>query len=224
MALGINTGGGDFDPYLKYNAKAGRWYTKPDGGGDEYELPSVVGIFDFANIKTGWFLFADGMAPEHSFHPSLKEKSPRPSDKHKEGFMLRVLLSSESGGGVKEFSSTAGGVINEIDAMHDYIEAALEFKAGKLPIVQFTGATPMKTKHGTNYIPTFKVIAWRDRPDELKPQIDDTPAAPLRSSPSFAGGASSRAPAFAGDDLNDDAPFVTNDPMAREPGTSRRGI
>ena len=211
MGLGISTSGGDFDPYLKYNAKAGRWYTKPEGGGEETEVREVTGLFDFANVKTGWFLFADGVAPERTFHRSLSEKSPRPSDKHKEGFQLRVLLSQASGGGVKEFSSTAGAVVEEIDGLHDFVVAAPEYATGKVPVVQCVGVTPIKNKHGTNYRPNFKIVGWKPRPPELD-ATEEEPDQPAHSIPGRLQ-TTSRASAYADDgfsggyDPNSDVPF-----------------
>ena len=66
MSLGLPQGGdGDFIPYLKYNAKAGRWYSKVENNGEfeEKEIEGLTAIFDLANIRTGYMKFAAGEAP-----------------------------------------------------------------------------------------------------------------------------------------------------------------
>ena len=64
MGLGLPSGGsGDFVLYIKYNAKAGRWYSKYDEEGDK-EVSDMTAVFDLANIKTGQIKFAAGQAPK----------------------------------------------------------------------------------------------------------------------------------------------------------------
>lgn len=172
--------GGDFDPYLKYNAKAGRWYTKPDGqGAEEYEVANMTAVFDIPNIKTGWFLFSAGAAPDKRFDPSLSEALAKPGENFKRGFELKVF-SDKNIGGVREFASTAGAVIDAMNAVYDAYQAAPEAATGKLPVVQCTGVTPITGKHGTNYQPTLGIVAWVDRPVEL---AGDPPKAPPAASP-----------------------------------------
>jgi hypothetical protein len=54
MPLNLTTSEGEFTPYIKYNAKAGRFYVRPDGGTEDVEISNPVLAFDMANIKTGW--------------------------------------------------------------------------------------------------------------------------------------------------------------------------
>lgn len=178
-----NATGGDFDIYLKYNAKAGRWYTKDDKPeAQEYEVANMTAIFDIENIRTGWFLFAAGVAPDKQFDPSLSEAAPKPGEGFKRGFELRVY-SDKNLGGVREFSSTAGAVIDAMNAVHDQWIAGKDANAGKLPVVQCTGVVPITGKHGTNYSPTLQIVAWADRPAELGAPAPVAQAAPAQSAP-----------------------------------------
>lgn len=163
-----NTGGdGDFTVYCKYNAKAGRWYTKEDKPeAEEYEVQNLTAVFDFATVKTGWFLFAAGVAPAKTFDPSLTEVAPKPGDGFKRGFEVR-LFSDKNLGGVREFSSTANAVIEAINPMFDAYLAAPESKEGKLPVIKCVKVLPVIGKHGTNYQPVFEIVKWVDRPAEL---------------------------------------------------------
>lgn len=184
MAFMSNTAtGGDFDIYLKYNAKAGRWYTKDDKPeAQEYEVANMTAIFDIENIRTGWFLFAAGVAPVKQFDPSLSEAAPKPGEGFKRGFELRVY-SDKNLGGVREFASTAGAVIDAMNAVHDQWIAGKDANAGKLPVVQCTGVVPVTSKHGTNYSPTLQIVAWADRPAELVAPAPVVQAASAQSAP-----------------------------------------
>ena len=46
MPLNLSVGDGDFTPYIKYNAKAGRWYVKPEGATEEVEIVNPALAFD----------------------------------------------------------------------------------------------------------------------------------------------------------------------------------
>jgi hypothetical protein len=180
MGFMSNPAGGDgnFTVYVKYNAKAGRWYTKEDKPeSSEYEVTNMTAVFDIANIRTGWFLFAAGVAPAKTYDPSLSEAAPKPGDGFKRGFELEVF-SEKNLGGKREFSSTAGTVIESMNALYDGYMAAPESKAGKLPVVKCVGVHAITGKHGTNYQPQLEIVGWADRPSELGAAPAASPAAP----------------------------------------------
>lgn len=159
--------GGDFKVYVKYNAKAGRFYTKDDKPeAVEYEVVNFTAIFDLDNLRTGWFLFAPGVAPVKQFDPSLSEATGKPGDGFKRGFELE-LFSEKNFGGLREFSSTAGSVIESMNDLYDHWVSDKDANPGKLPVVKCVGVTPVTNKHGTNYRPQFEIMAWADRPADL---------------------------------------------------------
>lgn len=165
MGLNISTGGGeDFKPYLKYNAKAGRYYAKKDGS--EVEVTNPAFVADFSNIKTGWFYFAAGMAPSIVYDPDLSTPAPKPSENHKKGFELEVY-SQATLGGVCVFSSTSGIVGGAINEIYEQYEKEKDANAGMLPVIQCEGVTPEVGKHGTNYKPNLKIAKWIPRPAEF---------------------------------------------------------
>ena len=160
-------GEGNFTVYVKYNAKAGRWYTKEDKqDAEEFEVTNMTAIFDMDNIRTGWFLFAAGVAPAKTFDPSLSQAAPKPDDEFKRGFELEVF-SEKNLLGVREFSSTAGVVIEAMNALYDAWETGKKDNFGKLPVVKCIGVQPVTNKHGTNYQPKLEIVSWVDRPDAL---------------------------------------------------------
>lgn len=159
--------GGDFKVYCKYNAKAGRFYTKDDKPeATEYEVVNFTCVFDMDNLKTGWFLFAPGVAPVKNMDPSLTEAMPSPGEGFKRGFELDVF-SEKNIGGVREFASTAGAVIEAMNDLYDHWVAGAAANAGKLPVVKCVGVTPVTNKHGTNFRPQFEIVSWVARPAEL---------------------------------------------------------
>jgi hypothetical protein len=188
--------GEDFKVYVKYNAKAGRWYTKEDKpDAEEFEVSDMTAVFDFPNLKTGWFLFAPGVAPVKQLN-AAGEFTPKPGPDFKRGFQVDVF-SGKNLGGVREFASTAGAVIDAMNAVHDRYEMSPEATAGKLPIVKCVAVKPIVGKHGTNYSPELQIVGWTDRPAEL------TEAATVVATPSL------QPAAIAGfdTDLDDDVPF-----------------
>ena len=159
--------GGDFKVFVSYNAKAGRWYTKRDGKDEpQFEVTDMTAVFDMPGIKTGWFKFSAGVAPEKVMDPSFTAAAANPGQDFKRGFMLD-LFSEKNLLGVREFSSTAGIVIDAMNDLFDAWMATPEVATGQLPVVRCTGVQPVTNKHGTNYQPKFEIVGWTARPEAL---------------------------------------------------------
>jgi hypothetical protein len=196
--------GEDFKVYVKYNAKAGRWYTKEDKpDAEEFEVQDMTAVFDFANLKTGWFLFAPGVAPVKQLNDEMRHWAVKPSPDFKQGFQLNVF-SNKNLMGVREFASTAGAVIDAMNEVYDDYSSDPQSETGKLPIVKCTTVKPITSKHGTNYQPVLSIIGWVDRPDELTaaPKAE-TPA----MQPAYAEGDQGYIPSYDGIGPQDDVAF-----------------
>lgn len=205
MGLGLSTGGGgggEIQPYINYDAKAGRMFRVDrfqDNSGawatDKVEITnSVQMVMDIPNIRVGWINYTT-QGPVRKLVTLGKEPiPPRPDDKNaegkpafKQGFEIQLLLDKASGGGApRVFGSAAGCVIEAMDALHDAYSAASEGKAGKLPIVKIANVQPVKSGQSTNYKPTFAIVNWIDRPATLDGGAAETAsvAAPRASPPS----------------------------------------
>ena len=162
---------GDFLPYLAFNAKAGKMFFTKDKVMTEVVNPTFVIGFD--KIKTAWMHFAAGQAPSFVYHPSLAEKAPRPAllDKegkpaYKEGFKV-LVFSQNLFGGVAEFSSSSQIVRDAVNVLYLAYDAGKAANPGLLPVVQMTGTTPIKGKHGTNFAPTWSIVKWVPAPAEF---------------------------------------------------------
>lgn len=171
MGLGFSKGG-DFKPYVSYNAKAGKLSQKKNDVDTDINLP-VSFVADFAKIKTGWYYYATGQAPQVVHNPSLSVKAPRPAGDgadgkplYKEGFTVD-FFSPSAFGGVVEFSSSSMLVRDAINALYTAYEDGLAANAGMLPVVELSGTAKSVGKHGTNYAPVFKITKWVARPAEF---------------------------------------------------------
>lgn len=175
--MSVPSSGGDFKVFVSYNAKAGRWYTKNDGKDEPmFEVTDMTAVFDMPGLETGWFKFTSGVAPEKIMDPSLAEAAPHPGTDFKRGFQID-LYSEKNLMGLREFSSTAGIVIEAMNNLYDLWMAAPENASGKLPVVRCSGVLPISNKHGTNYQPTFEIVGWTDRPAALAGNGASTPPA-----------------------------------------------
>jgi hypothetical protein len=157
---------GDFDPWIKFNGKSGRWYNKTDDG-QEVEVQNLTAIFDLAQTKTGWLLFQEGQAPDALYDSENGVFVAQPSPSHKRGVSVRVY-SQQQLGGVRELSANSDVVCNAMQALYnDQFEPAPEAGEGLVPVVRCESVIPVKSKHGTNYQPVLKITKWVPRPDAL---------------------------------------------------------
>lgn len=165
MALNI-TSSGEAKPWVKYNAKADKWFVKKEGADVDVEIGRPTFIADFDNIKTGWFLFMEGQAPNIVYDPSLTQPAPKPSETHKRGFEV-MLFSETMFGGAVVMNGASMHICNAINEVYEVYEKDRDANKGMLPVVQCTGSTPQKDKFGTNYRPSFAIVKWVARPDGL---------------------------------------------------------
>ena len=165
-------GDGSFTPYAKFDARAGRWFTKSESG-DIDITDGFTAVFDFAQIEVGWMMFAAGVAPVYVTQDiSLGVPAKPASGDFKQGFKMNIALPSAiAGGGAREVSSTAKALIGVIDRLHTEYSNAPEKSEGKLPVLKMNGTTVVETKgpNGTtrNYAPNLVIAAWVDRPATL---------------------------------------------------------
>lgn len=165
--------GGDFIAFLKFNAKAGRWYSKQEDGGEQ-EVQNMTAIFDLAQIKTGWILFTEGQAPNSVWDNGAA--APQPTPLHRRGFAVNVFSPKEIGG-LREFSSSSNAAIIAIKELYEeQYETAPEAKKGLVPVVTCEKVFPVKSRQGTNYQPVLKISKWVPRPQALPAAVAAEPA------------------------------------------------
>ena len=171
MTLNIG-GSGNYRDILKFNSKEGRWYHRSGEEENEIETPTMA--MDLRNTATGWLLFLEGTAPNRRWDTSINVLSPKPSDAHKRGFLV-LCYSTKYFDGVAELSSCSMHLSNAFRDLHAEFLDQCGQHIDQLPVVSCIETTAMKGKFGTNHKPTFKIVDWTDRPEDLP---DESPADP----------------------------------------------
>lgn len=194
--LGLGGGDGDFTPFIKYNAKAGRFYIRNEEG-QEVEVVNPRLVFDFEHIKVGWIRFPEGMPPEKVWNAPGAPFVPRPpgGKDWKRGFEVLTFGPDKVEGiriGLREFASNATAVGEAIEDMYDSYAAVHLEHDGELPIFQCSKVEPISGKYGTNYKPVFELISWVDK--GKVPELVDANKVEEQ-------------PKSTSDELNDDIPF-----------------
>ena len=221
MPLPLSTSDGEFTPYLKYNAKAGRFYVRPQGATQDVEVMNPRLAFDMEHIKTGWLFYQEGVGPEKVWDQGGKQ-GPRPPgpQKWKRGFEVMVFgvddLPDVGRLGLREFSSTASNVIGCILKMYAAYEMDALANPKKVPFYVCKRVIPIQGAYGTNYEPEFILMGWVDR--AKVPQFDEHLAGTETPQPAHVGNGATAGfgtppsgrqpiPATGPDDLNDDIPW-----------------
>lgn len=183
MALGLNysSGGGtgDIIPFVKYDARAGRFFRNDRSEvNGQYSNNAVditmqfKAVIDFENIEVGYMKFGAGAAPEFLLVKLGDPMPHKPADpKFKQGARIMMKLASGCGGDVRECASNAAAFLKGIDDLHTQYEAGKAANPGKLPVVVLETTIPITSGQGekksTNYQPVFKISAWAPRPADL---------------------------------------------------------
>lgn len=195
MGLPSGSAGGDILARIQYDAKAGKWHrvdrTQNASGewiSDMLELDKGdMFVMDMATIEVGWIAFT-ATGPDFQMVANGTQIGPRPTDLHKSGFRVKVLLPKEDT--PRTFASTAKAVIGVIDDLHTKAAAG---PAGQAPVVKIAGTRMVETKGpaGTtrNYAPLLEIVKFVPRPAPLgdAPSMGVTmapaPAAPAQKAP-----------------------------------------
>jgi hypothetical protein len=165
-----------YTPIVKFDATRGT-FTRVDRVQDEggnwrselHEIPAddFEVIADLANLQVGWIHFGgNGQAPDFRMVGLNDDIGDRPSDKHREGFRVRVRLTNGAGDDVRELASTALGLWKSMDELHIAFEKGSSKNKGKLPLVGVHEVIVVEGK-STTYRPDFKILKWVARPDGL---------------------------------------------------------
>ena len=154
---------GTFTRVDRVQGDDGSWKSDPhEITPDDFEF-----IADLANIEVGWMSFGgNGAAPDFRMAGLDQDIGDRPSDKHKEGFRLKVKLTNGAGDDVRELASTAIGLWKSIDELHCAYEKGVSKNKGKLPLVGVHEVIRVEGKT-TTFRPDFKIVRWVARPSDL---------------------------------------------------------
>lgn len=196
-----SSGGGDFLPIVKYDARAGRMFRmdrENDGAGWTNTPVDISRAFkavcDFENLETGWIDFNTGGAPVFAMVPLGSAIPAQPTPNAKNGVRFMLKLSKDCGGDkpIRELASTAKAFLSGIEEVYMAYKAEAANNPGKLPVIVLDDTAPIKSgqgeKQSTNYQPKFKITGWAARGD-LQPQPRGAAAitTPMPSAPPSTG-------------------------------------
>jgi len=213
MAFGMKINlGGDFAPIVKFDARAGRLFridrdpvTSEKTSVDITQPPPTFAV-DFGSLTIGYIRFTT-QGPDCRLVPEGQQLPVQPDDRDDKGRLLfrpgfKVQLYGRVLGGLREWCSTAGCVVNSVDDLYEKFRADPNAAAARIPVVTLVSAIPIVTGSGTNktttYAPAFRIDSWVDRVLEMGVRTVPPPK-PQTQAP---------APAMAtADDFDDDIPF-----------------
>lgn len=178
FGLNLNSGG-DFLAIVKIDARSGRIFRvdrNEDGEATPTDITDVFeGVFDLAHAEAGWALFVAGAAPDFAMAPIGEPLPPQPSQNHRQGVRLRLLLAPKAAGKMerlREVAVTSKAVIRALEALYDQWLAGRDKNAGKTVLTRLGGVKPVVSVGGgqksTNYEPVFTVARWVPVPKEFE--------------------------------------------------------
>lgn len=199
---GSGAGSSDIVPYVKYDARAGRFFrndrTEVNGAYSNNAVDvtsNFKAVMDLENLEVGYLKFGAGTAPEFML-VKLGDPIPhKPADaKFKQGMRVMMKLHKDCGGDIRELTSNAAAFLKGFDDLHNTYEAEKGKNAGKLPVVVLKTTMPITSgsgdKKSTNYQPVFAISGWAPRPADLvhvaKQSTAASAAAPQTASPATA--------------------------------------
>lgn len=172
MGLPSGSAGGDIKPRIQYDAKAGKWHRVDRHQGasgewinDMFEMDKGdMFLMDFTNIEVGWIAFLP-TGPDFQMVPNGTPVGPKPTEAHKPGFRISVVLPKEDTD--RHFASTAKSVLGVIDELH----TAAAANNGQVPVVKIAGTRVIETKGPQgmtrNYAPLLEIVKYVPRPAAL---------------------------------------------------------
>ena len=169
MALNLSDTS-NFVPNIRWMASTSTWQRSSENGTEVVNWSEAV--FDLAEIETGWLSIAAGLAPEFRKDPDLKTACPKPTDdgEWKRGF--RVMMYAEAIGGLREWTTNSKGALIGIDTLHDLYLTQKGENPGKVPVVKFDGAQPIKLGQGHTSVPQLTITKWIDKPTGMRDAVN----------------------------------------------------
>ena len=184
----VSEGGGG--AFVRFSVEENIWLRSSEGGDLKEFDPSSGVLMDIANVQLGWLKLSGGRDwvewPDNN-----PTKAERPSDQHKQGFLVKMfsskLFDDEP---VRELCTSQTGMNIFIKKLYEECEGAPEFAEGKVPAIAINKAKEkMKIGAGSTRVPPFEIKKWMDRPSELAGGLPVPPAS-APAAPSSADAAS----------------------------------
>lgn len=165
MPLNLSTGG-EFMPYIKFNAKLGQWLVKGEDNMPDVIIPSPRMAMDMANVKTGWIIFSPAGPPQHIWDVNGIRQPLPDGVRAKDGFEVMVHGPDPQPGlgghpvGFRVWSSNAAATKEGFVKAYSEWEAQSGEHPDEVPIFQMTGVQKIGGQHGDSFAPVFSLTGW----------------------------------------------------------------
>lgn len=182
MSLNLPTGGGDFTPVIKYNAKTGFWCCRDSQVDGPPMQPAPSFMIDLPNLQSGWLHFGPA-GPQFRPDPVVGQDTPAPPEVNsegkplfKKGFRVEVFSRNAPMNGAREWMSNAGSTNAAMNELFMAWEQQKDQYPGMLPVVQNNQPIPISSQNGTNHQPVLEIVAWDARPAEWGAAVQHLPS------------------------------------------------
>lgn len=151
-------------PFIRYHANEDEWSRSSEGGDlEEIEMKGATVVIDIEEIQMGWLKLEGGRdwVPWPDNDPTLASK---PSDSHNQGGLVTFYSTKLFGDApVREFCSSAKGVIRWFEKLYAAAEASENWGKGKVPTIKIGKGTSINMGKGKSRDIAFEITGWKDR-------------------------------------------------------------
>ncbi len=180
-------------PFIRYHANEDGWSRSSEQGElEEIEMKGATVVIDIEQIQMGWLKLEGGRdwVPWPENDPT---KASKPSDAHKQGGLVTFYSSKLFGDApIREFCSSAKGVVRWFEKLYAAAEASEHWGKGKVPAFKIGKGTKIKFGQGNTRDIAFEIVGWKDRSEIFGSGAENTsPSESAAAEPSNSGSAAS---------------------------------
>jgi len=124
---------------------------------DKNEIPLTELFVDPGSAKTGYGRLEEGNQPQWTWDVKIGQAGPKPSDKHRRGFFIKVCVPNR---GWADWTSVSTGVLIGFDKIFDDIWKQKNQYPGQIAHLKYCGSKAIRIGKGGTRQPMFELIGW----------------------------------------------------------------
>lgn len=178
----LKEGGGS--PFIRYHSTEDEWTRSTETGDlEEVMMRDASVVIDIEQIQMGW-LKLDGGRDWISWPDNDPTKISKPSDKYDQGGLVLFYSSKLFGDApIREFCSSAKGVVRWFEKLYAAAEANENWGKGKVPVVKMGKGTLLKMGKGNSRDIGFEIVGWKDRSEIFGSGTESSSPSPASATP-----------------------------------------
>ena len=178
----LKEGGGS--PFIRYHSTEDEWTRSTETGDlEEVMMRDASVVIDIEQIQMGW-LKLDGGRDWVSWPDNDPTKISKPSDKYDQGGLVLFYSSKLFGDApIREFCSSAKGVVRWFEKLYAAAEANENWGKGKVPVVKMGKGTLLKMGKGNSRDIGFEIVGWKDRSEIFGSGTESSSPSPASATP-----------------------------------------